>query len=126
MAQIPEDAKTFLEEGRLAYVATVSEDGAPHCVPKGSMAALDDEHLAFADLYAGTTKSNLERNPRVAVTIVNPPAYRGFLFKGRATVIPRGEEFDRIAAGVQRGQLDYRRAKHVVKIRVDHVIDLSQ
>ena len=126
MARIPEEVVTFLDEGRLAYVATTGPDGAPHCVPKGSMGVLDEEHLVFADLYAGATKSNLESSPHIAITIVNPPAYRGYQFKGTATVIPRGPEFDAIAAKVQRGQLSFNRAKHAVKVRVTEVIEMSQ
>ena len=126
MARIPEEAVTLLEEGRLAYVATASPDGLPNCVPKGSMGTLDDEHLVFADLYEGTTKRNLEANPRIAVTIVNPPAYRGYQFKGTATLVPRGEEFDQIAAGVQRGQLNFNRAKYAVKIHVEEVTEMTQ
>lgn len=126
MARIPDDAREFLEEGRLAYVATASADGIPHCVPKGSMAMLDDEHLVFADLYDGTTRSNIEANPRVAVTLVNPPAYRGYMFRGSASIVPRGDGFDQIAGQVQRGQLHFKRAKHLVKIHVTEVVDLSQ
>ena len=126
MARIPDDARDFLDEGRLAYVATASPDGVPHCVPKGSMDILGDEHLVFADVYAGTTKHNIEANPRIAVTIVNPAAYRGYQFKGIATIVPPGDEFDRIAAQAQRGQLHFKRASHLVTVEVTEVVNLSQ
>ena len=60
------------------------------------------------------------------MTVVNPPAYRGYQFKGIATLVPKGEEFDQIASQVQRGQLNFHRAKHAVKIRVTEVIEMSQ
>ena len=126
MAHIPEEAVKFLEEGRLAYVATCSPDGVPHCVPKGSMGQLDEDPLVLADLYEGTTKANLTANPNIAVAIVNPPAYRGYLFKGVATLIEPGPEFDAIAAKVQRGQLNFNRAKHAVKIKVTDVAEMTQ
>ena len=126
MARIPDDAKNFLDEGRLAYVATTSPEGVPHCVPKGSMDILNDEHLVFADVHAGTTKRNIEANPLIAVTIINPPAYRGYQFKGTATIIPPGDDFDRIAAQAQRGQLHFKRASHLVTVEVAEVVDLSQ
>ena len=126
MARIPDDARDFLDEGRLAYVASVSPDGTPHCVPKGSMDLLDGEHLVFADVYNGTTKRYVEANPMVAVAIVNPAAYRGYQFKGIATIVPPGDEFDRIAAQAQRGQLHFKRASHLVIVEVTEVLDLSQ
>lgn len=126
MARIPEAVQQFLEEGRLAYVATASPEGVPHCVPKGSMDTLDPETLVFADLYSGVTQANIESNPNVAITIVNPPAYRGYLFKGTATIVPRGKEFDEIAAKAQRCQLHYKRAHHLVTVHVHQVVDLMQ
>jgi len=126
MARIPEAVQQFLEEGRLAYVATASPEGVPHCVPKGSMDTLDDETLIFADLYSGVTQANIESNPNVAVTIVNPPAYRGYLFKGTASIVPRGEKFDEIAAKAARCQLHYKRAHHLVTVHVEQVVDLMQ
>ena len=125
MARIPEEVKTFLEEGRLAYVATCSRDGRPHVVPKGSVAVLDDEHLVFADLYAGTTRKNLVENPRIAVAIVNPAGYIGYEIRGRAEIVERGPSFDEIAARVTHGQMIYHRAKHAVKIRVEEVVELK-
>ncbi len=125
MPTIPPEVGQFLDEGRLAFVATVSADGVPHCVPKGSMGQLDDKHLVFADLYDGATRRNLEANPHVAVTIVNPAAYHGYLIKGEAEIVPRGPAFDAIAAAIQRGQLNFNRAHHAVKIRVTEVMELS-
>ncbi len=125
MAKIPEEAKNFIEEGRLAYVATCSRDGRPHVVPKGSLAVLDDEHLVFADLYTGLTRRNLEENPRIAVVIVNPAAYTGYEIRGRAEMIERGPLFDQLAAKVTHGQMMYHRAKHAVKIRIDEVVELK-
>ena len=125
MAKIPLDVKTFLDEGRLAYVATCSRDGRPHVVPKGSVAVLDDEHLVFADLYTGATRKNLEANPRIAVAIVNPAGYIGYEICGQAQIVERGPAFDEIAARVTHGQMTYHRAKHAVKIRVEEVVELK-
>ncbi len=125
MARIPAEVKEFLEQGRLAYVATSSRDGVPHCVPKGSMAQLDDEHLIFADLSAGRTRKNLEENPHVAIAIVNPAAYEGYEFIGSATIIERGEEYDELASGLEHGQMEYRNAKHAVKVRVEEIRDVG-
>jgi hypothetical protein len=125
MARIPDEVKTFLDEGRLAYVATCGRDGRPHLVPKGSVAVLDDEHLVFADLYTGQTRKNLEENPHISVAVVNPAGYVGYEVRGLAEIVERGPAFDAIAARVTHGQMTYHRAKHGVKIRVEEVVELK-
>lgn len=122
---IPERVREFMEQDRLAYISTVSPDGVPNVAPKGSLVLLDDEHLVFADLYAGKTRSNLEKNPTIAVAIVNPAAYQGYQFKGTAELVDRGPAYDEVVARVEGGKMDLPRAKYAVKIRVDKIYDLS-
>ena len=125
MAKIPPEVVEFLQEGHLAYVSTVSPDGTPHCVPKGSVAYLDEEHLVFADLTVGQTRKNVEHNPSVAITVVNPAAYQGYEFSGTAEIVERGKEFDEIAAKVEDGQMDYTNAKHAVKVKVNQIKNIG-
>lgn len=125
MAKIPEEARDFLTT-HLAYVATADEKGRPNVVPKGDMAILDNHTIVFADLYSHQTKKNLSKNPHIAITVVNPAAYRGYQFKGKAKIIERGKVFDRIAeqaAGY--GQLSHPDAKYAVKVTISKVIDIS-
>lgn len=125
MVKIPARVKEFLKT-HLAYIATVDGNGQPNVVPKGSVAVLDDDHLAFADLYAHQTKKNLLRNPRIAVVVVNPASYEGYQLKGKAKVIARGKEYDAIARAVAgEGQLGHIEAKYAVKIKVSKVIDIG-
>lgn len=123
--KIPERVKEFMEQDRLAYVATSGADGMPNVVPKGSLTLLDDEHLVFADLYAGKTRANLEKNPGIAVAIVNPAAYQGYQLKGRAELIDRGPVYDEMVKKVEGGRLDLPRARYAVVIKVEHIFDLS-
>ncbi|OGX46608.1 MAG: hypothetical protein A3G38_00635 [Omnitrophica WOR_2 bacterium RIFCSPLOWO2_12_FULL_51_8] len=125
MAKIPEEAKEFLTT-HLAYVATADEKGRPNVVPKGEMAILDTQTIVFADLYSHQTKRNLTKNPHIAITVVNPAAYRGYQFKGKAKIIERGEAFDRIAGQVRGyGELSHPDAKYAVKVSISKVIDIS-
>lgn len=122
---IPQKVREFMEQDRLAYVSTVSPDGIPNVAPKGSLTMLDDEHLVFADLYAGKTRSNLEKNPEIAVAIVNPAAYQGYQFKGKAELVDRGPSYDWIVKRVEGGKMDLPRAKYAVVITVEKIYDLS-
>ena len=125
MPKISDEVKDFLKN-RLCFVATVDSKGMPNLVAKGDIAALDEEHLIFADLYAHQTKKNLIKNPNVAVSVVNPASYRGYQFKGKAEIIERGKIYDLLARQItDGGQLNHPDAKYAVKIKVDKIIDIG-
>jgi predicted pyridoxine 5'-phosphate oxidase superfamily flavin-nucleotide-binding protein len=95
---LTEDMKRVVREQRLAFVATVSEDGTPNLSPKGTIAVWDDEHLAFADLRSPGTVANVRERPVVEINVVDPIARTGYRFKGRATVLDEGPELEAAVA----------------------------
>ncbi len=90
----PEMQRVVLEQ-RLAFVATVTEDGQPNVSPKGTTTVWDDDSLMFADVASPGTVANLAANPHVEVNVVDPILRKGFRFKGTATVYTDGEMFER-------------------------------
>lgn len=83
---LTEDMKRLIGRARLAYVATVSSNGKPNLSPKGSIRALDDRRLGFADIESPGTVENLRRNPFIEINVVDPVLRRGYRFKGTAEV----------------------------------------
>lgn len=125
MVVINEEIKEFLK-GHLAYVGTVDPRGNPNVVPKGNIAILDTHTLVFADLYSHQTKKNLMANSNIAVTVVNPAAYRGFQIRGKAKVIERGPEYEKLKKRLQGdGQLNHAQAKYAVRIKVNKIINIG-
>ena len=114
MPTLTQEMKDAVTAARLAYVATVSPDGAPNLSPKGSLQPWDDDHLVFADLASPMTIRNLRANPRIEINVVDPFARRGFRFRGRADVLADGPVFAAVAAALL--------AKFGPKLRVDHVV----
>lgn len=72
----PEMQRAVLEQ-RLAFVATVTEDGQPNVSPKGTTTVWDDERLMFADVASPGTVANLAANPHVEVNVVDPILRKG-------------------------------------------------
>ena len=125
MSKIPEEVKDFLKN-HLAYVATVNENGIPNVVPKGDIAILNDNTVVFADLYHHQTRKNLTKNANIAITVVNPAAYRGYQLKGKAKIVEHGKEYDSLAKQAYgNGQLDNPGAKYAVKVKVTKIIDVG-
>jgi predicted pyridoxine 5'-phosphate oxidase superfamily flavin-nucleotide-binding protein len=125
MPKISEEMKDFLK-AYLAYVATVDTRGVPNVVPKGDIAILEDKYAVFADLYSHQTKKNLIKNPNIAITVVNPAAYKGYQIKGKAKIVEHGKEYDLLSDKAEgQGQLNHPDAKYAVKVKIDKIIDIG-
>lgn len=125
MPKISEEVKDFLRQ-YLCFVATADLKRVPNVVPKGDITVLGLDTLVFADLYKHQTKRNLELNPNIAVTVVNPAGYRGFQLKGKAKIIERGPGYDALTRLVDEGgQLRHPGAKYAVKVKVTKIINIG-
>lgn len=122
MAKIPKEVQEFLKD-KLAWVATASLDGVPNTTPKGTVRLIDDEHLVFADLFSLKTRENLQKNPKVAITVVDEKLHKGYQLKGSAEIADSGELYTQIAEQLKIKQLP--QPKYVIKIKVDSVFDQS-
>ncbi len=91
MGAITEDMRNIVDSAKLAFVATVCEDGSPNLSPKGSVRVYDDDHLVFMDMASPSTVANLRRDPRVEINVVDFLKRRGYRFKGTAEFQQVGE-----------------------------------
>src|SRR5579872_6207106 len=98
MGVLTDDMKRVLAEQQLGFVATVTPDGAPNLSPKGTTAALDDDHIVFADICSPGTVANLRANPKVEINVVDPLTRKGYRFKGAARIVGEGPEFEALLA----------------------------
>ncbi len=124
MVTIPPQVRDFLP-GKLAWVATAAADGTPNTTPKGSLRELDDQHLLFADLFSLKTRQNLEQNPKVAVTVIDPATNAGFQIKGMAELIVSGPLYDQVSEELRQKMPALPAPKYVVKIAVEAIYDQS-
>jgi uncharacterized protein len=88
--KIPAAAKQLIENWRLGFVATVSEDGQPNVSPKGTFVVIDDETIAFAEMRSPNTMRNIACQPEVEVSFVDQLSRRGVRIRGRARAVPKG------------------------------------
>lgn len=124
MAKIPKEVQEFMQ-GKVAWVATASPEGVPNATPKGTVRVIDDEHLAFADLFSRKTRENLLKNPKVAVTVIDEKSHQGFQIKGTVELLTAGELFRQVSEELKKAPKQLPPATYVVKITVDAVFDQS-
>jgi len=71
-------------------------------VPKGSLRAMDEETLAFADIFGEKTNRNLGVNPRVSALVFRMKPVEGYQVKGRFEGFKTsGELFDFFAKEIR-------------------------
>src|SRR5918994_351851 len=84
MAEIPDDAKHLFEGANFAHVATVNPDGSPQVSPV--WVGLEEDKVVFNTARGRVKPKNLERDPRVAVSVFNHEnPYESILIQGRVT-----------------------------------------
>lgn len=77
-----EDVRGILEGANFAHIATVRPDGSPHSVPV--WIGMEDDRIVFFTQTGSRKARNLERDPRVALSVLdrrNP--YRSAWVVGR-------------------------------------------
>ena len=93
---ITNEISNFLDTQKLGYVATVSPDFKPNVSPKGTIARWDSDTLIFADIRSPDTITNLQQNPYVEISVIDPLVRHGYLFVGIAKIINTGDLFQRV------------------------------
>jgi predicted pyridoxine 5'-phosphate oxidase superfamily flavin-nucleotide-binding protein len=121
---IPKELQDFIG-GKIAWVATSDKDGLPNLAPKGTLMVVDDQTLAFANLFSLKTRAALEQNPRAAVAVIDPIQPAGYQFKGDAEIIESGPLFEEVKTKVSKMAPGLPAAKSIVKITVREIYSLT-
>lgn len=77
----------FVRQQRMGYVATTNPDGSPNLSPKGTLTALDEKKLVFANIASPKTLRNLQSNSRADVNVLDIFIRKGYRFICTAKVI---------------------------------------
>ncbi len=122
MAKLPKEAiEVFNDPGSAKVLATAGSTTLEvNAVPKGSLRAINEEVIAFADIFGDKTNKNLQINKKVSALAFKMNPVLGYQVKGTFLGFQTsGELFDRMAKEVKDGiKLDIRA---VGTIRVDEV-----
>jgi len=122
MAKLPKEAvEIFNDPGSAKVLATVGSSALEvNAVPKGSLRAVSEEVIAFADIFGDKTNKNLQLNKKVSAVAFKMNPVSGYQVKGTFLGFQTsGELFVRFSSEVkERIKLDI---KAVGTIRVDEV-----
>ncbi len=125
MAKMPKEVMDLFNEPKSVKVlATAGSILEINAVPKGSLRALDEETLVFADIFGQKTNQNLEANKKVAVLVFKMEPVIGYQVKGTFLEFQRsGELFDRFLREIrEKLKMDI---KGVGIIKVEEIYSVS-
>ncbi|HEV8045521.1 MAG TPA: PPOX class F420-dependent oxidoreductase [Rubrobacter sp.] len=95
--KIPENYRDLLKSTALAHVATIGPDGEPQNNPVWF--GWDGEHVMFSQTKARQKFRNLNRDPRIAFSIVDPEnPYRYLEIRGEVARVEEDPDIDFISA----------------------------
>jgi predicted pyridoxine 5'-phosphate oxidase superfamily flavin-nucleotide-binding protein len=125
MAKLTQAMKDLIESQKVCFVATADKRGKTNVSPKASIYVVDDETLAFADLYSQKTRANLKENPNIALAVVDLKALKGYQFKGKAELLEEGNTYNDVVCYLQTLPMKLPDPEYVVKIKVEEIFDLG-
>lgn len=125
MTKLTQEMKGLIETQKLSFVATADKRGKVNVSPKGSIYVVDDETLAFADLYSKKTRENLVANPHIALAVVDLKGLKGYQFKGKAELLEEGDVYNDVVCYLQTLPMKLPDPQYVVKIKVEEIYNLG-
>ena len=86
MAEIPQGYRDLFDKKTFAHVATIGADGAPQVTPV--WIDYDGQHIRFNTARGRVKTQNLERSPKIALSIQDPEnPYRYIQVRGRVVEV---------------------------------------
>ena len=79
-----------IERVRLGFVASVTPNGRPSVLPKGTFVVLDERMLAFGAICSPGTISNIGHSQELEVNFVDNFTCKGWRIRGTTSVLRRG------------------------------------
>jgi len=91
MAELPEDVRKLFEDKQFWHVATVNPDGSPQSTPM--WVSVRDGKILLNTALGRRKARNLEENPRVALSLIDPGnPYKSLQVQGRVVDTITGDQ----------------------------------
>lgn len=118
---IPKEVKEVLEESDLVRIGSCS-DGIPNVNIVYYYKVIDEGKILLADNFFNKTRENIEKNPKIAISLKAPDESVAYELKGSVKVYTEGPIFDEMREWVLSEEKDMP-AKAAVVMTVDNVYD---
>jgi nitroimidazol reductase NimA-like FMN-containing flavoprotein (pyridoxamine 5'-phosphate oxidase superfamily) len=114
--QMTEKIRYFLERKEFLNAGTCDLSGKPNVAPK-FLVAVRGNFIYLADYVLGRTYSNLKVNPRISLATVDMDTLVGYQINGKAKIIEKGGEYDRLMGGLRKKTIEYSVSRIIEGVR---------
>lgn len=132
MAKLPDDVRDAIDNiGSFKVLVTADKQKMLNAAPINSIMTVSDEILAFADVFMGKTKENLNSWRKVAICVTLPQTVQTMTansWQVKGTFLgwqTSGEVYDMVAARIEGMGVPPSMLKGVGRIKVTEVYSLS-
>jgi PPOX class probable F420-dependent enzyme len=124
MTEMTAEVRRLLDRPNYAHLATLMPDGAPHSVPVWIV--IEGDHLAILTGPGSRKARNIERDPRVAISLIDvDQPHMSVLIRGQVVELVDGDRaweiIDRISQKYIGQPYPLRTGRIVFLIKPDHV-----
>jgi len=81
------EAKHYLDQSVLCWLATSSDDGSPNVSPKEIFTYFDEDEIIVANIASPQTVQNIHANPKVCLSCLDILVQKGVQLKGTARIL---------------------------------------
>ena len=93
MARLSAEVQAAMKKTMPTCIATASSDGVPNLVYVTYVKAVGDNTVVVADNKFDKTRSNLDSNPWLTVTVLDPDTKKAYQIKGKTECYTEGEKY---------------------------------
>ncbi|OQY33051.1 MAG: pyridoxamine 5'-phosphate oxidase [Spirochaetaceae bacterium 4572_59] len=93
MAKLSTEVQVAIKKTMPTCIATASKDGVPNVVYITYLKALDDETILIADNKFDKTRKNLDDNPVLSFTVLDPDTKKSYQIKGKMECATEGQKY---------------------------------
>ena len=112
MLEINGELKNLIESNPLA-LASVDENGNPHCIAIAYVKVVSDNQILITDAHIIETIKNIKRNPKVSLVVWNKNWEEdcfGYILKGSAEHFTEGKWYQKVSEIAENEGLEYKGA----------------
>jgi predicted pyridoxine 5'-phosphate oxidase superfamily flavin-nucleotide-binding protein len=120
-----EGAKSVISPDRVVVVATSDGKGTPHLAAAKGISLVDTERVAFENWFCMQTLENIAKNPKVAISLLDPDGESGVQLIGTVDGDVVTEILNGFAPSEEKRPGSFPQAKHRLQIRVEKALKLS-
>ncbi len=96
MAKLSAEVQEAMKKTMPTCIATASSEGVPNLVYVTYVKAVGDDTIVVADNKFDKTRNNLDSNPWLTVTVLDPDTKKAYQIKGKTECFTEGDKYTEV------------------------------